>query len=290
MIRGYHKSVLVKVVLRYLEIKRGAYYLDATLGDGGYSLEILKQGGKILGIDVDPQAIERASKRFQEAGIERGRYILRLGNFSNLDQYSSGLIFDGILFDLGVSSLQLDTPDRGFSFRKDAPVDMRMDPALTVTAADLINGLHYGELVQVFKTYGEEKISEKLANAVVSSRPITTTLQLADVISKAKGLKYGSRHPATKIFQALRILVNDELKSLEEALPKAFEFLKPDGVLEVISFHSLEDRIVKNLFREWSNSGKGGILTKKPIVASEEERHQNIRSRSAKLRVFRRFL
>lgn len=289
MIESYHKPVLVKVVLRYLEIKKGAYYLDATLGDGGYSLEILKRGGKILGMDVDPQAIERASKRFQEAGIERGRYILRLGNFRDLDKYSGGLSFDGIVFDLGVSSLQLDTPDRGFSFREDAPVDMRMNPALTVTAADLINGLHYGELVQVFKTYGEEKISEKLANAVVSSRPITTTLQLADVISSAKGFKYGSSHPATKIFQALRILVNDELKSLEEALPKAFEFLRPDGILAVISFHSLEDRIVKNLFREWSVSVKGDILTKKPIAASEEEKQLNIRSRSAKLRIFRKY-
>lgn len=288
MIEGYHKSVLVKVVLRYLEIKKRGWYLDATLGDGGYSLEILKQEGKILGIDVDPQAIERASKRFQEAGIEWGRYTLSLGNFRDLDEYSSGLSFDGIIFDLGVSSLQLDTPDRGFSFRKDAPVDMRMDPALAVTAADLINGLHYGELVQVFKKYGEEEISEKLANAVVSSRPITTTLHLADVISKAKGFKYGSKHPATKIFQALRILVNDEMKSLEEALPKAFEFLKPDGVLAVISFNSLEDRIVKNLFREWSGSKKGGILTKKPVVASEAEKHQNIRSRSAKLRIFRK--
>lgn len=289
MIESYHRPVLVEVVFRYLEIKKRGWYLDATLGDGGCSLEILKRGGKVLGIDVDPQAIERASKRLQEAGMERGRYILRLGNFRDLDQYSSGLSFDGILFDLGVSSLQLDTPDRGFSFRNDAPVDMRMSPTLTVTAADLINGLNYGELVQVFKTYGEEKISEKLANAVVSSRPITTTLQLVDVISKVKGFKYGSRHPATKIFQALRILVNDELKSLEEALPKAFEFLKPDGVLAVISFHSLEDRIVKNLFKDWSGSKKGSILTKKPIVASDEQKHENIRSRSAKLRIFRKY-
>ncbi len=265
--------------------------MDATLGDGGHSIEILKREGKVVAIDVDPQALARAHQRFEDLGINKERYKLVLGNFRNLNSLTkTSLEFDGVLFDLGVSSLQLDSPLRGFSFSKSGPLDMRMDPALGVKALDLVNGLNKGELNELFIKLGEEKHSRKLADAVVFARgvgKIETTLQLADIIEKTVGRK-GKIHPATKVFQALRMAVNDEPGALEEALPQGFGKLKGGGKILIISFHSLEDRIVKNTFKKWEEEGLGKIETDKPIVPNPEEVFENPRSRSAKLRIFKK--
>lgn len=247
----FHQSVLVNEVLHLLNVKSGSWFLDATLGDGGHSLEILKQGGNVVEIDVDPEALSRAKQRFQKAGIDDNKYILIQANFRDLKSLVSRK-FSGILFDLGVSSLQLEKAERGFSFQKDAPMDMRMDPTLSVTAADLVNGLNKGELTKLFLTLGEEKQAKKIAQAIVNFRshqPISTTLELAKIVEKVIS-KRGRIHPATKVFQALRIAVNDELNALKETLPQAWDLLLPGGKIVVISFHSLEDRIVKNFFKE----------------------------------------
>ena len=292
---GYHKSVLVEKIVDALVPPgggmRNALVLDATLGDGGHSIEILKREGKVVAIDVDPQALARAHQRFEDLGINKERYKLVLGNFRNLNSLTkTSLEFDGVLFDLGVSSLQLDSPLRGFSFSKSGPLDMRMDPALGVKALDLVNGLNKGELNELFIKLGEEKHSRKLADAVVFARgvgKIETTLQLADIIEKTVGRK-GKIHPATKVFQALRMAVNDEPGALEEALPQGFGKLKGGGKILIISFHSLEDRIVKNTFKKWEEEGLGKIETDKPIVPNPEEVFENPRSRSAKLRIFKK--
>ncbi len=291
---GYHKSVLLREVLEALKVKKGKWYLDLTLGDGGYVLEILKLGGNVVGVDVDPQALERAKKRLGDAGYySKQNCILIQGNFRDINKIIKQTDikeskFAGAIFDLGVSSLQLESPERGFSFLKDGPLDMRMDPNLSVKALDLVNGLHKGELYELFNKLGEDKNSRSLADALVRARalkPITTTGELAEIVERSVGRR-GQIHPATQIFQALRIAVNDELNALKEALEEVKELLEKNGIILVISFHSLEDRIVKFSFKSWDLSGFGKVLTKKPILPSNLETMENPRSRSAKMRVF----
>ncbi len=293
---GYHNSVLLKEVINALNV-RDAWYLDATLGDGGHSIEIISRGGRVIGFDVDPQALKRVQKRFENLGIGKDKYKLVLGNFRDLKNLiHKPASLAGAIFDLGVSSLQLETPERGFSFGKDGPLDMRMDPSLEVRALDLINILSRKELYELFKEYGEETNSWRLANALVLTRqvkPISNTLELAYLIERVVGRKKGftkssiGRHPATKGFQALRIAVNDELDALKEGLIQVKDLTEKNGHIIVISFHSLEDRIVKNTFKQWCDKGIGEILTEKPILPSDIEIAKNPRSRSAKLRIFK---
>ena len=313
MIGDYHQSVLLNEVLKILEGVgiRGKWFLDATLGDGGYALEILQKGGKVIGVDVDPQALERSKHRFEEEKIAPDRYRLLQGNFARINNLiqqtdTEDLKFAGAILDLGVSSLQLEVPERGFSFSKNGPLDMRMDPTLQVAALDLINGLNKGELYELFNKLGEEQLAKALADAVVGARgirKIETTTQLADLVTgvyRRFGLfrpkiparlatrSVAGRHPATKVFQALRIAVNDELNALKEGLPQILGKIEKNGVILVTCFHSLEDRIVKTTFIKWQDNGFGQVLTNKPIVPSEEEIIRNPRSRSAKLRVFKK--
>lgn len=295
---GYHKSVLFDEVIAGLNVEKDKWYLDCTLGDGGYSLAILKLGGRVIGLDVDQQALDRAEKRFEQEGIDSSKYKLVKTNFRDYEQTppqagQTETKFAGAVFDLGVSSLQLESPERGFSFSKSGPLDMRMDQGLGVQALDLVNNLSGKELYGLFKNMGEEKHSKRLADFIVSTRkisPFTTTGQLALMVEKAIGHKSRdghSKHPATKIFQALRIMVNDELGALEEGLVKTINLIEKNGNIFVISFHSLEDRIVKNLFRSWDDQGLGQIVTKKPIVPKDAEIEGNPRSRSAKMRIFK---
>lgn len=282
----YHLPVMVDEVTKALRIREGGWYLDATVGDGGHSLEILKRGGKVFGIDCDPEALVRTNQRFQAAGIEKEKFLLKEGNFREILNLVGKLRFAGIAFDLGVSRLQLESSNRGFSFQTESLLDMRMSPKLKVLARDLINSLNHGELVKLFKIFGEERLAGRIAQAVVSSRPIETTTRLAKVVTDALGGRKGKIHPATKVFQALRIAINDELSALREALPQALDKLDENGRLCVISFHSLEDRIVKNLFRDWQKRSLGEIVTNKPIRPSQQEIFENRRARSGKLRVF----
>lgn len=298
---GYHEPVLLREVLEYLKVKKDSWYLDCTLGDGGHSLGILKLGGNVVGLDVDPKALERAIKRFEEEGIDKDRFRLIRGNFRDLknlmtqadladQKFGAKSNLAGAIFDLGVSSLQLESPERGFSFSKMGPLDMRMDPSLQVKALDLVNVLSRKELNELFKTLGEEKYSWGLAGALVRARkvkPFTTTSELAEVVVRTVGGVRGRIHPATRVFQALRIAVNDELNALREGLDQVKDLIEKNGNICVISFHSLEDRIIKITFREWESKGLGEVLTKKPIVASEDEIQSNPRSRSAKLRIFK---
>lgn len=289
---GYHKSVLLKEVISALGISKGKWYLDCTLGDGGYTLKILEQDGKVLGLDVDPEAISRTKKRIGSLGEKE--FIQ--GNFRDIKDLISKTEFAdqkfaGAIFDLGVSSLQLETPQRGFSFGKDGPLDMRMDPSLGIRAWDLVNNLSRKELYEIFNKFGEEKYSWELANAVVSARkvkPFSTTTELAEVVKKAVRGNKQDINPATKVFQALRIFVNDELGALQEGIEDIKEYIDQNGCIIIISFHSLEDRIVKSTFRKWEDEGFGEILTQKPIIPTLKEVEQNSRSRSAKMRIFKK--
>ena len=286
---NFHTPVLLKEAIDYLNVETGAKYIDATLGGGGHTEEILRRGGKVLGIDCDPEAIEYAGLRVQDSGFRENLRLAR-GNFKDLKSIALSESFDkvsGIIFDLGVSTHQLLTPSRGFSFNTETPLNMRMDPQLAVTAADLINGLGKGELYELFFKLGEEHNARAVAQAIVRARalaPIKTCDELAQIIIQARPKRgsFDRTHPATRIFQALRIAVNDELNNLREALPQAVELLRPKGRLVVISFHSLEDRIVKEFFRQ---EARFLILTKHPIKPSLEEKRRNPRSRSAKMRV-----
>ena len=303
--QGYHEPVLLGEVLNYLEVKKDSWYLDCTLGDGGHSLGILKAGGNIVGLDVDPQALDRSKRRFEKEGIGKDRYKLIRGNFRDLKNLISrreivprfiiqaelkDQKFAGAIFDLGVSSLQLDDPARGFSFSKKGPLDMRMDPNLSVKALDLLKVLSKKELYEIFKNLGEEKYSWDLAAALERAgkvKAISDTADLASLAEKVLGRRRERKiHPATRIFQALRIAVNDELGALKEGLDQIKDLIQSNGCILVISFHSLEDRIVKNFFREWQDKGLGEVLTKKPIAPSDDEIRENPRGRSAKLRVF----
>ncbi|MFH1833056.1 MAG: 16S rRNA (cytosine(1402)-N(4))-methyltransferase RsmH [Candidatus Levyibacteriota bacterium] len=287
---NYHTPVLLKEIVDFLGVSKGKKYIDATLGGGGHTFEILKCGGTVLGIDVDQDAIDYVKSKINEEKL-----VLVKGNFKDIDKIAHSKGFNnvsGIIFDLGVSSFQLEKDSRGFSFQKEGPLDMRMDPSGAsgqVKAADLINALTKGELYELFTKLGEERFARTISNDICRARrvkPIETTSELAGIIRKRGFLK--KIDPATRVFQALRIAVNDELNNLKEALPKAIGLLEKGGLLEVISFHSLEDRIVKNCFQQFQKEGLGNVLIKKPIVPSNEEQKINRRSRSAKLRVFKR--
>lgn len=302
---SYHTPVMVGESIHYLNVKPGKWYLDCTLGGGGHSERILELGGKVLGIDLDSQSISFVAKKH---GLKKqniyGRRVfvtdyltLVQDNFTNIKAIVKDLeiIPSGILFDLGVSSYQLEKAERGFSFNLDALLDMRMDKNAQVpTAADLVNGLHEKELAELFWKLGEENFSKKIAKAIVEyrqKRKIETTNELANIILSVRARTFSDRtHPATRVFQALRIAVNDELNSLKEALPKALEVLEKGGRLVVISFHSLEDRIVKNYFKDWEEKGLVKILTKKPVEPTEEEISQNPRARSGKLRAIEKLI
>lgn len=286
---SFHTPVLLKEVLDYLKVQEGEKYIDATLGGGGHSVAILKQGGIVLGIDRDPDALDFVADNNQSA-VSNQQLTIVQGNFASIDDIACEHGFDkvaGIIYDLGMSSYQLEESGRGFSFQKDEELDMRMNPALKVTAKDLINGLTKNELIKLFKTYGEEKYSKRFASAVIRFRnvePIKTAEQLAGIIEEAALEKRGRIHPATRVFQALRIAVNDELNNLHSALPRALELLKTGGRLVVISFHSLEDGIVEDFMLEAQHAERGRFLTESPVQPKKGEVEKNPRASSAKLR------
>ncbi len=290
---------MLKEALDYLNIQPGQWYIDCNLGGGGHTRGILKKGGKVVGIDIDPEAIDEVAGRYNLHVQKINNYllarsenlILTNNNFVHVDQIVTEFNIKpmGILFDLGVSSHQLETSARGFSFNLEAPLDMRMDPInQTVRASDLVNGLHEAELAQLFWKLGEERFAKRIAKKIVEQRAkriIKTTNELANIILSVSSRTQSDRtHPATRVFQALRIAVNDELSALKEALPKALEIIEKGGRIVVISFHSLEDRIVKNYYKDWSGKGLVKILTDKPVEPTKEEVLVNPRARSGKLR------
>ncbi len=304
----HHVPVLLEATMESLALKKEGIYVDGTLGGGGHSEQILLRtdpGGRLIGIDQDEEALAAASARLAPFG---NRFTAVKGNFSEMKQILTQLEItevDGILLDIGVSSHQLDDSSRGFSYMVDAPLDMRMDQQSNgKTAADLLAELSEEDLANLIYRYGEERYSRRIARQIVEQRqrePITTTLQLVRLIRKAmpKNQNKEKQHPAKRTFQALRIAVNDELGVLQTALVNALDLLKPGGRLSVISFHSLEDRIVKEQFRTWAKGctcppdfpicvcGKVPLVrlvTRKPIVATEAELTENPRARSAKLR------
>lgn len=289
----YHTSVLLHETIESLQIKKGAKYIDGTLGGGGHTFEILKKGGSVLGLDVDEDALEFVK---QKVKLENAKVIdnvvLVKGNFKDIDSIARAHGFApvaGVLLDLGVSSHHFDAPERGFSFQHDAPLDMRMDQDLQVKAADLVNVLTRSELTELFTKFGEERFTRSIAAQIVEARKskrIETTTELARIVRKAVPFSKKGINPATQVFQALRIAVNDELNNLIEALPRVISLVEKGGRVAVISFHSLEDRIVKRSFLEFEKKGLGTIVTKKPIVPTDEEIARNSRSRSSKLRVF----
>jgi len=279
-----HLPVLPQEVIAGLAVSPGGHYLDTTSGGGGHSRLILAAAPdvQLTAIDQDEDALAAARKELAEFG-DRIQFI-----HSNFADYQfPPNTFNGILADLGVSSYHLDQAERGFSFRQAANLDMRMDRGRSLTAADVINNWDEAELADIFFKYGEERLSRRIARRIVERRPLHTTIELAEAIASSVPPKYryGRIHPATRVFQALRIVVNDELKSLETFLDKAPNALVPSGRIVVISFHSLEDRPVKHGLR---NSPLLKVLTKKPIIAQEEEISKNPRSRSAKLRIAQR--
>src|SRR5277367_5740527 len=296
-----HVPVLLEVAIRYLNIRRGGTYVDATLGFAGHASTIaraLGPEGKLIGFDRDPAAFAFASARLQalreELGEAMPEVVLHDAEFSRAAERLEAGSVDGLLADVGVSSMQLDEAQRGFSFQADGDLDMRMNPRQGVTAEQVVNQFGETELADLIYEFGEERRSRRIARAIVRARPITTTAELARVVSGcAPPMKRGPIkrergrhviHPATRTFQALRIYVNgelDELKALLEAAPK---ILKTGGRLVVISFHSLEDRLVKDAFREGAQTGIYEVLTRKPLTAEQEEMDRNPRSRSAKLR------
>ena len=294
-----HIPVLQKEVLEYLDPKPNENFIDATVGEAGHALAILEKNspkGKILGIDADPEVIKNTKYYIQNTAY-KNRAILVCDNFVNLEEIVKREGFKsvkGILFDLGMSSWHLEESGRGFSFQKNEPLDMRYNLQNPLTAEKILNYWSKPEIEKILKDYGEEQFAPRIAETILSFRkfkPIQTTSQLKEIIKKATPGWYHRKkiNLATKVFQALRIAVNDELKNLEKVLPQALEILKPDGRLAIISFHSLEDRIVKNFLSTFAK-GYGGqerkiqILTKKPIIPTEEEIKINARARSAKLR------
>lgn len=275
----FHIPVLSREVISALAIRPGGHYLDATVGGGGHSEAILQtyHDVKVTALDWDEQAIIAAKQRLAEY---ESRIQFVLSSFADFDYKNAS--FDGVLADLGVSSYHLDTAERGFSFRNTAPLDMRMDRRRDLTAAEIINTWDENELADIFFKYGEERLSRRIARRIVEKRPFTTTTELAEEIaySVPRQYRYGRIHPATRVFQALRIVVNEELTAIENFLNRAPLGLVPGGRIVVISFHSLEDRIVKHKLRESSLR----VITKKPITAQNDELENNVRSRSAKLR------
>jgi len=291
-----HRPVLLPEVLEYLRCQPGRVYVDGTVGSGGHAREILERispSGRLIGLDWDEQAIIRAQKNLASFGKN---VELKRGNFQELSSVLESLripAVDGILLDLGVSTEQLEDRERGFSFRWDGPLDMRMSRETKITAQDLLQKLSISEMSEILWQYGEERWANRIAKAIVRRRqtqPFRRTGELARVIEKCLPFRRGRVHPATRTFQALRIAVNDELGNLRTFLAQCQNLLLPGGRLGIISFHSLEDRIVKSQFREWAKRQRGEpadfrILTPKPIVPSSEEVFSNPKARSAKLRV-----
>ncbi len=301
-----HQPVLYHEIIHALQPQPGGHYVDGTLGAGGHAWGILDSSspdGKLLGLDLDPQALALAEERLapfgERATLIRASYVTLRGQLESLGWES----VHGILLDLGLSSMQLDTPERGFSFRSDAPLDMRFDPQAETTAADLVNDLPEADLADLIFQYGEERRSRRVARAIVSARPIFTTGHLAKVVAKVTSSGKQGIHPATRTFQALRIATNQELDAIEQVLPEVMDVLASGGRLAVISFHSLEDRIVKQFFRREGRDclcppkqpictcgHKASLteITRKPIRPSETEALENPRARSSRLRVAER--
>jgi len=295
-----HVPVLLNEAIRYLNVRAGGRYVDATLGFAGHATAIARQlGGKgrLIGFDRDPEALEMARVRFEALSEELGEQMpqreLHGEEFSTLSRHIPEASLDGLLADFGVSSMQFDQAHRGFSFQADGPLDMRMDPRRGMTAEQVVNQADEKVLADLIYEFGEERRSRRFARAIVRARPIKTTAQLAKVLSAVAPAMKSERgrhsiHPATRIFQALRIYVNAELKEIEALLQQAPRLLKPGGRLVVISFHSLEDRLAKDALREGGRQGVFEVLTRKPVTASEEETDRNPRARSAKLRAAER--
>jgi 16S rRNA (cytosine1402-N4)-methyltransferase len=302
-----HVPVMLEEVLRFLQPRPGSHYIDGTLGGGGHTAAILERSspsGRVLGIDTDVQALARVRERLAEY-IENGRLVLLHGNFAELARLAASAGFlsvQGILLDLGFSSDQMENAQRGFSFSIDGPLDMRLDSSLEVSAADLVNTATERELADIFWRYGEESRSRQIARRIVQGRTkgaITRTAQLAALVAAGVPYKPGAIHPATKVFQALRIAVNSELERLETALPQLTDVLQREGRMVIISFHSLEDRIVKAFMRREATDclcpprvpvcvcghrARLRLLTLKPLIPTAEEIARNPRARSAKLR------
>jgi 16S rRNA (cytosine1402-N4)-methyltransferase len=292
-----HVPVLLKEAIDFLAIRRSGTYIDATVGLGGHSYEIAKRLGalgRLIAVDKDPAALDAARVRLQsppELSGDWPKVELIHGSFADLANDQRSTAIDGLIADLGVSSLQLDNAERGFSFQAEGPLDMRMNTQSGQTAEQVVNQVDEVTLANLIYEFGEERRSRRIARAIVRSRPIQTTAQLAEIVSAAaRPMNQAERriHPATRTFQALRIFVNRELDDLRKLLEAAPQMLKPGGRLVIISFHSLEDRIVKDAFREGAKQGHYHLLTKKPVTASEEEIDRNPRSRSAKLRAAER--
>lgn len=306
-----HRSVLLEETIEGLKVRPDGIYLDGTLGGGGHSSEILRrlQSGHLIGVDQDEEALAAAGKRLLEVDEEGKRFTLIRDNYCNAKEAVRALGYegvDGIVLDLGVSSWQLDNAERGFSYRYDAPLDMRMDTRQTLTARDIVNDYSENALYQVIRDYGEEQFAKNIAKHIVQARqkgPIETTGQLNELISAAIPAKIQKKggHPSKRTFQALRIECNRELEVLKNSIDGLIGLLNPGGRICIITFHSLEDRIVKTAFRRNENPctcppdfpvcvcGKkpvGRVITRKPILPSEEEMEENPRSRSAKLRIF----
>lgn len=288
-----HIPVLLKEVIEFVKPQPNENFIDATVGEGGYTICLLQHtapNGKVLGIDLDSESLKIAEQRLKVFG---NRVILKQGNFRDVDEIVKETNFssvDGIVFDLGLGTFQIEESGRGFSFLRDEPLKMTFNPENALTAEKVINEESLESLRKIFREYGEEKNSFSIAKAIVEERKkkrITKTKELVDIILKAlhKENFKGRRHPATKVFQAIRIFVNDELNNLSIALEKSLKILNPTGRIAVVSYHSLEDRIVKNFFKENSKKGLLKIITKKPITPTKVEILNNYRSRSAKLRV-----
>ena len=289
-----HTPVLVAEALAALALEAGGYYVDATFGRGGHTAQILQamgREGRVLAIDRDPEAIAAGRQRF----ADEVRLTLIHASFADLatlvPAYSHGQPCRGVLFDLGVSSPQLDDPSRGFSFRADGPVDMRMDPTRGEPVSAWLARAGVDEIREVIATLGEERFARRVAQAIVDERrehPILRTSQLSAIVAKAVRTREPGKNPATRTFQALRMFINDELGELARGLTAAAEVLAPGGRLVAISFHSLEDRLAKDALREGARQGIFEVLTRKPVTASEEETDRNPRARSAKLRAAER--
>jgi 16S rRNA (cytosine1402-N4)-methyltransferase len=296
MTKPQHVPVLLDEVMRYLNVRPGSTIADATVGLGGHSAEIARRlgaKGRLICFDRDPEAMELAKARLGEVRTEVGdampEVIFEPRAFSQAGGVIEPASLDGLLADFGVSSLQLDEAHRGFSFRHEGPLDMRMDTRSGETAGQVVNQEDENELADLIYEFGEERRSRRIARAIVRARPISTTAELAQVISAAAPSMKGDKiHPATRTFQALRIRVNDELGEIRSLLESAPSLLKPGGRLVLISFHSLEDRLVKDAFREAGREGILEVLTKKPAIVAEQEQMRNPRSRSAKLRAAER--
>ncbi|MGB9662935.1 MAG: 16S rRNA (cytosine(1402)-N(4))-methyltransferase RsmH [Moorellaceae bacterium] len=293
----HHEPVLLPEVLRFLDPRPGEIFVDATVGGGGHAfalLERLQPGGFLLGLDRDAEALEAAAKKLKPFGSAVKLVRANFGRLSGVLAEAGLTQVDGLLLDLGVSSYQLENPERGFAYQAEGPLDMRMDREQKLTAAEIVNTWTEGELAKLFREYGEERWAARIARFLVRARqhrPITTTGELVEIIKAAipARARRSGPHPAKRTFQALRIAINDELGELGQALSQLDHLIRPGGRVAVITFHSLEDRMVKRAFKGLSSAG-WEILTPKPVVPDPEEVARNPRARSAKLRAARRVL